>query len=189
MLDLFTIRRGHFRYESGHHSDAWIDLERLCLYPERVAPLADELADRIAAHHVDAVCGPLVEGAFVALMVASRLQTLFTYADRFEDRESDALYPVRYRVPESLRRELTGRRVAIVNDVISAGSAVRGTLADLVDLGADTVVIASLAVLGRTFVEFAAANRIPLETLTQVPNKLWTESECPMCAEKMELTP
>ena len=188
MLDLLPIRKGHFRYESGHHGDSWIDLERLCLRPEPVARLADQLADRVASHYVDAVCGPLVEGAFIALMVASRLKKLFTYAERFDDRESDALYPVKYRVPGSIRQELSGRRVAIVNDVISAGSAVRGTLADLIDIGADTVVIASLAVLGRTFVEFAAANRLPLETLAHLPNNIWAPSDCPMCADGKALT-
>jgi len=165
-----------------------MDLERLCLRPEPVSRLADQLADRVANYDVDAVCGPLVEGAFIALLVASRLQRLFTYAERFEDRESDALYPVKYRVPGSIRQELSGRRVAIVNDVISAGSAVRGTLADLIDIGADTVVVASLAVLGRTFAEFAAANRLPLETLALLPSNIWTPSECPMCADGEALT-
>jgi len=187
MFDLLPIRRGHFRYESGHHGDTWIDLERLFLHPEPVRRLAGQLADRLAGYSIDAVCGPLVEGAFVALTVASRLKTLFTYAERFDDRESDALYPVKYRVPESLRGELRGRRVAIVNDVISAGSAVRGTLADLIDIGADTVVVASLAVLGRPFIEFAAANRLPLETLTHLANNIWAPTECPMCAEGIDI--
>jgi orotate phosphoribosyltransferase len=182
VLDLLPIRRGHFRYESGHHSDAWIDLERLCLHPEPIARLADELADRLLSYDLDAVCGPLVEGAFIALMVASRLQKVFTYAERLDDQETDALYPVKYRVPESVRKELHSKRVAIVNDVISAGSAVRGTLADLIDIGANTVVVASLGILGRTFVEFAAVNHLALETLTHLPNNIWAPSECPMCA-------
>jgi orotate phosphoribosyltransferase len=181
MFDLLPIRRGHFRYESGHHSDTWIDLELLCLRPAPVMQLAEQLADRLASYDIDAVCGPLVEGAFVALMVASRLQKLFTYAERFEEPQSDALYPVKYRVPQSLREELRGRRVAIVNDVISAGSAARGTLADLIECGAETVVVGSLAMMGSSFVEFAAANHLPLETLSRFPNNIWPPSECPMC--------
>ena len=188
MLHHLPIRKGHFRYESGHHSDAWLDLERLCLRPEPVERLANQLADRVATYDIDVVCGPLVEGAFVALMVASRLKKLFAYAERFDDRASDALYPVKYRVPESLRGELRGKRIAIVNDIISAGSAVRGTLADLIDIGADTIVVASLAIMGRTFVEFAAANRLPLETLAQMPNNIWTPTDCPMCAKGEVLT-
>ena len=142
-------RIGHFRLESGHHSDLWTDLELLCLRPEFVRQRAAELAARLGQYRVDAVCGPLVEGAFVALMVASDLDVEFYYTERFTPQADESLlFPVEYRVPPVLRGRLQGKRVAIVNDVISAGSAVRGTLADLEACGAETVAVAALAVLG-----------------------------------------
>jgi orotate phosphoribosyltransferase len=178
---LLPFRNGHFRYESGHHSDKWLDLETLFLHPERVEPLADALADRIAKYDIDAVCGPLVEGAFVAMMVASRLHVPFTYAERFES-QRETLYGVQYRLPRTLRDVVRGKRIAIVNDVTSAGSAVRGTYADLLDCGAKPVVIATLALLGDATRQFAADNNIPLETLGSFPNQIWTPDECPLCA-------
>jgi orotate phosphoribosyltransferase len=181
VVDLLPIRKGHFRYESGHHSDSWIDLERLFLRPEPVIRLAEQLADRLRAYEIDAVCGPLVEGAFVALIVASRLQVPFTYAERFEGPTADELYPVQYRVPRVLRAELRNQRVAIVNDVISAGSAVRGTLRDLSSCGAQCVVIGSLAILGDAFSTFAAQHDLAVESLWRMPNAIWTEAECPLC--------
>src|SRR5262249_22319993 len=100
VLKLLPARRGHFVFESGHHGELWLDLERLCLHPEPIQKLADALAARLAKYQLDAVCGPLVEGAFVALMVASRMQSTFTYAERFvDDTTADKLYPVRYRIP------------------------------------------------------------------------------------------
>ena len=183
VVSLLPLQKGHFRFESGHHSDTWIDLETLCLRPEAVETLAGTLSDRIAKYDIEAVCGPLVEGAFVALMIASRLRTLFTYAERFE-RTTDELYPVQYRVPRPLRDVLRGKRVAIINDVISAGSAVRGTHADLLDCAAQPVVIGTLAVLGDTFVK---QNKLPLETLVSLPNEIWKPAECPLCARGVEL--
>jgi orotate phosphoribosyltransferase len=177
-------RIGHFRLESGHHSDLWIDLERLCLRPEFVRQRAAELATRLDKYRVDAVCGPLVEGAFVALMVASELDVAFYYTERFApqvDGARHALFPVEYRVPPALRGTLQGKRVAIVNDVISAGSAVRGTLADLGACGAETVAVAALAVLGSSAAEFAALNHLGLESLVSFPFSMWTPSECPLC--------
>ena len=44
---LLATRKGHFRLESGHHSDLWLDLELLCLHPERVQRLAVELSQRL----------------------------------------------------------------------------------------------------------------------------------------------
>src|SRR5262245_26576543 len=75
-------RRGHFLLESGHHGDLWLDLESLCLEPVRIQPFASELAKQLAHFRPEAVCGPLVEGAFVALMVAAELRTEFYYAER-----------------------------------------------------------------------------------------------------------
>ena len=67
-------RKGHFTFESGHHGDTWLNLELLCLQPEPVEQLAAVLADCLSEQKPDVVCGPLVEGAFVALMVARRLK-------------------------------------------------------------------------------------------------------------------
>jgi orotate phosphoribosyltransferase len=83
VLELLSARKGHFLFESGHHGDLWLDLESLCLRPRRVQILADELADALSKLKVDAVCGPLVEGAFVGLMVALQLNVQFTYSERF----------------------------------------------------------------------------------------------------------
>jgi orotate phosphoribosyltransferase len=177
-------RIGHFRLESGHHSDLWIDLELLCLHPEFVQQRATELAARLARHRVDAVCGPLVEGALVALLVAAELGVEFYYTERVvpqTDGQGATLFPVEYRLPAIVRPRLRGKRVAIVNDVISAGSAVRGTFEDLQSCGAITVAVAALAVLGSTATAFATLNNLALENLRTFPFTLWTPSECPLC--------
>ena len=71
--------------------------------------------------------------------------------------------------------------MAIVNDVISAGSAVRGTLEDLRSCGAETVAVAALAVLGTSAEAFAAVNNLTLESLESFPFTMWTPAECPLC--------
>jgi orotate phosphoribosyltransferase len=132
---LLNRREGHFALESGHHGDLWLDLERLFLDPRQVEPLASALADRLASQRIEAVCGPLVEGAFVGLMVASALGVSFTYSERVADPQPRALFPFRYRIPDALRAELRGSGVAVANDD-QRGSAVRGTLDDLDACGA-----------------------------------------------------
>jgi orotate phosphoribosyltransferase len=92
------------------------------------------------------------------------------------------LYPVEYHLPPALRPTIQRKRVAIVNDVINAGSAVIGTLRDLQTLGADVVAIAALLALGDSITTFSAAHHVPLELLQRLPNNLWTPSQCPLCA-------
>ena len=83
---------------------------------------------------------------------------------------------------------VAGRRVAVVNDVINAGSAVRGTLADLYAAGAAPVAIGTLAVLGASASQIAAENQIALEQLVALENRIWIPSECPLCAQNLPLT-
>jgi orotate phosphoribosyltransferase len=184
---LLARRTGHFRLESGHHGELWLDLERLCLRTEPVRRLAAELARRLAPRRIEVVCGPLVEGAFVGLLVADELGVPFTYSERVASESSDSLFAARYRVRPALRRELQGRRVAIVNDVINAGSAVRGTLADLSSCGAQVAAIGTLAILGEPAVELAARAGAALETLARYPNEIWTPQDCPLCARGVAL--
>jgi orotate phosphoribosyltransferase len=173
--------------ESGHHSDVWLDLEALCLRPDATRLVAGQLAARMRRYNLDAVCGPLNEGAFVALMVASALGCDFTYADRFAEPHHNGLFPVQYRIPKTLHRFLCGRRVGIVNDVTSAGSAVRGTHADLLHVGAVVPVIGSLWVLGDAIREFASSVDCSVESVEDREHRLWTPSECPLCARGIPL--
>src|SRR5712691_2281731 len=176
VAQLLPTREGHFVFESGHHGQLWLDLELLFLRPELVQPLAKALADRLRAHQPSAVCGPLVEGAFVGLMVASSLRLPCSYSEPVRDHRARGLFPVSYRIPKSLQPKLRGQRVAIVNDVINAGSAVRGTLASLEACGAQPVAIGTLAVYGGA-----------LETLASFPGRLWEPSACPLCAKGVPL--
>jgi orotate phosphoribosyltransferase len=187
VLELLSARQGHFLLESGHHGDLWLDLETLCFQPQRVQQIATELANLVSPLNAEAICGPLVEGAFVGLMVALQLNLPFVYSERFARPTESGLFPAGYRVPAPLREGLRGKRVAIVNDVINAGSAVRGTFADLEECGAKIVGIGALLVLGTAAPEFASSKDVPLVSVTALPNHLWTAQECPLCAAGVAL--
>ncbi len=181
ILDLVASRTGHFRLESGHHAERWLDLERLCMDVKVVERLAAELAGLLETHGFDIVCGPLVEGAFVALMVASTLSKPFVYTERIAG-DPTSMFSVRYQVPTSLRPELRGKRAAIVNDFTSAGSAVRGTVSDVRACGGSVSAIGSLVVLGAEAAGFCKREQLPLETLVTIPFAIWAPSACPLCA-------
>jgi orotate phosphoribosyltransferase len=184
---LLSRREGHFVLESGHHGDLWLDLELLFLRPERVQPLAAALADRLAKLDVEGVCGPLVEGAFVGLLVSAELRVSFSYSEPVVDSGGAGLFPVSYRIPAALRPEVHGKRIAVVNDVINAGSAVRGTLTDLRERDAKPVAIGTLAVLGHAAHELASAQGVSLETLAALPNRIWEPAACPLCKRGVPL--
>src|SRR5688500_12190469 len=136
MLSRFR-RQGHFVYESGRHGDLWLALELLVVDQVRLRRAAVRLAERLAGHAPEAVCGPLVGGAWVGQLVARELGVPFVYA---EPRPAPPDAERRYAIPEALRTLLDGRRVAVVDDAISAGAA---TLAAAREVGqAGGVVVA-----------------------------------------------
>ena len=188
VLRLLPSREGHFRLESGHHGDRWLDLETLCFNVFAAQQMAMRLCTRLASHDMEAVCGPLVEGAFVGLMVAEELVLPFTYSTPGAPSAPDRLFPVKYRIPDPLRPKLKGRRVAVVTDVIGAGSAVRGTLDDLRACGARATVIGALGVAGETAEKIARENDVPLEFLARIPSRIWAPADCPLCAQGQPLT-
>jgi len=182
LVDLMARRSGHFRFESGHHGDRWLEPD-LLQRPSALRPFAIALAQRLLrGPRFEAVCGPLTGGAFLAQMVAEQCDVAFAFAERFAPPPSDALYQVRYRIPDALRDGLRGATVAIVNDVTNAGSAVRGTYEDLVACGARPVAFATLIVLGNWSANFAAEHDLALEALERLGNNLWTPEQCPLCA-------
>ncbi len=188
ILELFAARRGHFRFESGHHGDLWLEIPPAYVDPRRLRPHAVKLAKLLAPHHLEAICGPLVEGALLAQMVAEEMGAQFYFAEQYSRPEGNGLYPIGYRIPAALRAFVRGKRTAILDDVINAGSAVRGACEDLLACGAVIAAVASLLVLGAPAAEFAASVGAPLVTLAQLPtNALWAPSECPLCASGVKL--
>jgi orotate phosphoribosyltransferase len=144
-------------------------------------PFVTELAWRIARHRVDTVCGPLNGGAFLAELIASELGVEFAFAERIVSRRA-GLFPIDYRVPAALRAALRGKRIAIVDDAISMGSAVGATAADLELCKAKPVVIGALLAIGPGALELAAARRLPFERLADLSVRTWVPSECQLCA-------
>ncbi|SEG76831.1 orotate phosphoribosyltransferase [Thermomonospora echinospora] len=180
LRSMVGVRRGHFRLESGHHGDLWLDLDSLFHRPVRLRPMVESLARRIAGHGADMVCGPLSGGAFVAQMVALELDIEFCHTERTEAPQGDGLYSARYRLPRGV--SVRGRRVAVVDDVINAGSAVRSTLTALRTGQADPVAIGALLTLGTPASALAADQGIALEAVGRLDNTLWEPQDCPLCA-------
>ena len=181
LLRLVRQRSGHFRLESGHHADAWLELDSVFLRPIDLQPYVIALAGRLEPYDIDTVIGPLTGGAFLAQMLAVQLRKGFAFAERITS-ERAGIHPVDYRIPQPLRAALRGRRVAVVDDAISAGSAAGGTLKDLHACQAESVVIAALILLGEGPGKLAAQLNLPLEALVERPLKIWEPAECPMCA-------
>jgi orotate phosphoribosyltransferase len=182
--DLLTglpARRGHFLLESGYHTDLWFNLDALFVAPSDLAPQVAALSELLRPYSISAVCGPLLGGAFLAQAVAYHMGLRFYYTQQVPTKTPGPLFSAGYQLPPELRRQVGNERIAIVDDVVSAGSSVRATAEDLITTGAQTVVVGTLLLLGNQAVDHFAARGIPLVALARQNFNLWAPAECPLC--------
>jgi len=182
VLELARPRRGHFDLGTGFHGDVWLDLDALFLRPALLRPHVDLLAGTLRQHRIDAVCGPLEGGAFLAYALADRLQAAFLPA--YREQGTAHRLPVLPGVPGGIR----GWRVAIADDAINAGTAVLACAALLLSRGAVPVAVAALLSLGPASAAVAEGISVPLDTAATVDSQAWPAAQCPLCAANIPLT-
>jgi orotate phosphoribosyltransferase len=181
VLDSLPARRGHFLLESGYHTNLWLTLDGMFVDTRALAPLVSALADRLRPHAPTAVCGPMLGGAFLAQAVATVLGAKFYFTEPAPPSADPGLFRAKYRLPAELLPRVAGERVAVVDDVISAGSSVRATVEALADAGASTVAVGALLVLGDAAEAHFAGQGVPVEAVGRSEFSLWKPDDCPLC--------
>lgn len=193
LVDKLPTRRGHFLLESGYHSDLWFNLDALFLEPHAIAPVVDKLADLLRPYSVSAICGPMLGGAFLAQALAMRMGLRFYYTQPaiakhgHKDSSNNELFKARYSLPSDLTPRVRDERVAIVDDVISAGSSVRAPATELAEAGATIVVVGTIMLLGNEATRHFAEIDLPLVAVTEQNFNLWQPFECPLCRSDLAL--
>lgn len=187
LLSLLGAKTGHFIFESGHHGNLWLDLDLLFNQPALLRPFVTELGRRLVETGADTICGPMTGGALLANMIAIEFDLHFVYTERVVALGSGRDSRVSYHLPDAFKALVGGRSIAVVDDVINAGSAVRGTIEALNNTDSSVVAVGSLLLLHRSGKSAHTAvhtNMISPETLK---SELWPPSECPLCQSGIQI--
>jgi orotate phosphoribosyltransferase len=181
VVQLARPRRGHFDLGTGYHGDVWLDLDALFLRPALLRPHVRQLAGQLTEHRIDAVCGPLEGGAFLACALADLLGAAFLPGYR-----SPGAAPA-YHLPQ-VPGGIDGWRVAVADDAINAGTAVTACLDDIRGRGAVPVAVAALLALGQSSTTIPARVRVPFYTVGAISSQTWPAGKCPLCQGDIPLT-
>jgi orotate phosphoribosyltransferase len=182
-VQLARARPGHFDLGTGYHGDVWLDTDALFLRPALLRPHVRWVSDRLLEYQVDAVCGPMEGGAFLAQAIADVLGSAFVPAHRRTGPQpGDG-----FRLP-AVPGGIGGWRVAIVDDAINAGTAVRACVQQVRDAGAVPVAVAALLSLGQALARIEAALSVPYFAVAEMPSQVWPAGQCPLCAGGAALT-
>jgi orotate phosphoribosyltransferase len=189
MMELAQPRYGHFDLGTGYHGDVWLDLDALFLQPALLRPHVGLLADRLREHRVDAVCGPMEGGAFLAYALADLLGVAFlpAYRAAAPDAETGAATAYRLAWAGDAGEGIGGWRVAIADDAVNAGTAVKACARQLRDCGAVPVAVAALLSVGPASRTVPAALSVPFYPVDEVQSRAWPPAECRLCADGVPL--
>jgi orotate phosphoribosyltransferase len=154
--------------------------------PSRTAPGVTHLAEELSRISVDAVCGPLRGGAILAYALAVRLGCEFWFVEPSKS-EQDGLFRATYSLPRAMKERVAGKRVALVDDVMSAGSSLRATHAELIEHDAIPVAVGALVVLGDRGAAYFRACGLPLVAPARDTFATWEPSGCPLCSANSPL--
>jgi orotate phosphoribosyltransferase len=186
--------RGHFDLGTGYHGDMWLDLDALLLRPAVLRQPVRWIADRLREHVVDAVCGPVEGGAFLAYAVADLLAAAFLPGYRTPGETAGYhLSSVPGRIAGDHSRPapggIGGWRVGIVDDAVNAGTAVAACAAAARTQGAVPVAVASLLALGDASEAIPARLGVPFYPAATLPSRTWPAARCELCAKAIPLSP
>jgi orotate phosphoribosyltransferase len=174
----------HVVYTSGKHGSAYVNKD--AIYPDTaaVSALCQALAAHFASAAVEVVAAPAIGGVILSQWVAHHLtargpRVLAVYAEKTE---SGLVFRRGY------DRLLAGKRVLIVEDVLTTGGSVRQVLAAVVAAGGVPVGVAALC--NRGGVRAEQLGPCPeLYALIELELPAWEASACPLCARGVPINP
>jgi len=180
-----VVRNTHVVFTSGKHGDTYINKD--AIYPDTsaVASLCQLFADHFASRGIEIVAAPAIGGVALAQWTAHQLSdagqpVLAVYAEKqpagdFQFRRGyDAL--------------LDGRRVLVVEDIVTTGGSVKGVIEAARQCGAHIEGVAIICNRGN--VQPGAIGDPPeMFSLVDIELNAWAEEECPLCTSGVPVNP
>jgi orotate phosphoribosyltransferase len=172
----------HFVYISGHHGSGWVDKDAIFLRLERVRRLTQLLAEATGRIEPDILCGPAVGGLIVAQWTAFALGLPAVFAEHDVRRSL-----VELRGPFSLHRgfsrQVAGRRVLVVDDIVNTGQSAQQTVTAVRNVGGTVLAVAALVDRGNTNAAKLGVPEYIYLLEHRIPN--WPAAECPLCRQQV----
>lgn len=167
-----ALSHGHFALLGGDHADTFIRFSRVANQSSSLSTTAEWLLPSVAAWMPDAVVAPMTAGVSLAWVLSQRLGVPLFLAETGPDGRALALQD-----PELV----AGRRVLLVNDVVTTGAGMSALARVARDAGA--VVAGGTWFLARSDVDVSAAIDAPVSSVGDLLLERWSPESCPRCAE------
>ena len=168
-----AIKEGHFLRASGLHSPVYWEKFRILQHPHHTERLCCLIAQHFKGQKIDVVAGPTIGGVILAFETARQLGVRGIFAER----EGEA---------RVFRRDFEiapGERILIVDDVLTTGNSLRGTISAVDKLGGIVIGIGVLVDRTEENIDF----NLPFFSCLRAPTTVYSPEECPLCAAHIPL--
>jgi orotate phosphoribosyltransferase len=183
------IRDGHFDYGNGYHGRVYLNPHQLFRHPSTIWRFAQDLIDLLPGtlvQQTEVVAGPVTGGALLAHTIAGLLDSR-----RSLTHPPCSFAPFNYdpaggfALRTFYRRELTGKRVLLADDVRNTGETFAKCAALIEDAGGTVVATVEIYDRCEAIVDLNVPN-VALAEYTAPEN--YTAAECPMCKAGTPIT-
>lgn len=172
------VERSHFKLGTDRHGSAFVDTAAVSAHPSLLSHLAGLLATVMYDYLLDAVVVP--EGSSIALgqEVAHHLAAISERREVFSiiaDRRPDGTYEIGHRYA----RYMTGRKVAVVRDIVAPNIQLAGLVEAVRSTGGDPALLGCLFNRGDVPAHaFGVKNIVSMLRLEE-----WPADKCPQCQQ------
>jgi len=209
---------GHFIYTSGKHGSAYVNKDAVYPHTLLVSGICENIAKHLADLKPEVVAGPAVGGVILSQWTAYHLSQMLhyrvagVYAERreyaiFKADQNETWYDLagkreRFSPGEELvvkesafvlkrgyDKLVEGKRVLVVEDVITTGGTVKKIVRAVRERGGTVVGIGALCNRGQiNAMDFGITGAAPqLYSELVLPLEAWPENECKLCAQNVPI--
>lgn len=179
-----VITDSHIVYTSGKHGTAYVNKDAVYPHTGLVRRITADMADAFRGDGVEVVAGPEKGGIILSQWVTDLLE--FNNRAREGQGEVLAVYAEKegdiFVFRRGYEKLVPGKRVLIVEDVLTTGGSVLKVVNAVRALGGEVVGVAALC--NRGGITSTDIGGVPkLFSCADVKLDAWDEGDCPMCAQ------
>ena len=172
------LTNGHFLLSSGLHAETYINKDQVYPHTRKIREIGGMIAEDFRDSSIEAVVGPVLGGVSLSHVTAAALTDLTgvdipaVYAEKSEDGG--------FKFTRGYQAFVEGKRVLVVEDVLTTGGSVRKVLELVRNTGGEVVAVAVIVNRGGVTAENLGVDT--LNSLIEIQMPTYNSDECPKCA-------
>ncbi|MDD3284936.1 MAG: phosphoribosyltransferase family protein [Patescibacteria group bacterium] len=178
-----AILQGHFRLNSGRHSEWYVNKDALIMTDTELKKLIDIIVHKFSSLgfcNFDIIAGPAMGGAILAKVLAmafsknSGIEIFSVYTEK--DSDSMAL-------KRGYEKAVIGKKIFVIEDIITTGSSVSKTIDAIRKANGNVVCVCCIADRSHGKVTAETLGVPQFVSLCEIDIETWEEKSCPFCAQ------